>query len=64
MAGHNDCTAGLQGLCGIQYMAQQRAPRQWMQYLGQWALHACAFTRRHNDHINGLLFQRCVCLNL
>jgi HPt (histidine-containing phosphotransfer) domain-containing protein len=64
MAGHDDGTACLQGLCGVQHMAQQRAPGQGVQDLGQWALHACTFTRRHNDYINGLLFQHCVCLNL
>ena len=64
MANHNGGVAHVQRLYRVQHMVQQGAPGQGMQHLGQWALHARAFTGRHNDHINGLLFQHGAFLNL
>jgi len=36
----------------VQYMVHQRAPRQWVQHFGNFALHARSLARRHNDHVH------------
>ena len=64
VAGNHDHLARLQGACGVNHMLQECAPGQLVQDLGQSTLHACAFARRHNDHVNRVrVAGDCITLN-
>ena len=53
VASYYDGVSGVQAVCGLQHMVNQRKPGQAVQDLRQAAHHAGTLTRRHNDHVQG-----------